>query len=76
MHVCDRLYDGLTGDCSLGSPGEHEEEADKVEQKELVVSHSNAVVDPGTVVIKSSHASVTCHTVLGTKGTTNLCVFN
>ena len=62
----------LTCDGCLGSPCQHEEQADEIEEKYLVVPDSDAVVNPGAVVIKASHTTITRSTVLGAKGTTDL----
>ncbi len=54
------------------SPCEHEDEAEKIEEEYPVVMESDAVVDPGVVVVKPSHTGVAGGTVLGTQGAMNL----
>ena len=62
----------LTCDGRLGSPCQHEEQADEVEEEYLVVPDADAVINPGAVMIEASHAAVARSTVLGAKGTTDL----
>ena len=49
----------LTGQAGSDSPGEHEEQADEVDQEEFVVLEADAGVDPWAVVVEPGHAAVT-----------------
>ena len=60
-----------TSQCSLGRPGQHEEQADNVGQEELVVAEADTVVDPGAVMVQARHAAVAGRTVLRAQGPAN-----